>query len=261
MGWRQIGFAMFAAALALAGGPAAAEDTLIASESQYVVNLGIGGMAKPQYPGADRSMFVPYPIIEFERLYLPFFGQRERTTEGVYFYPSFGVIGERKPSDDKSLVGTKKIDWAFEAGMGAGFRYDWLQAFATIRQGFNGYSGQTGELGLDVLVPVTNRVDVAFGPRASWGSTDYMETYFGVTQAESAKGILSPYKPDAGFKSAGLAAEVNWWLTDRTRLQVKGSWDRLIGDAADSPIVRHGSRDQWTVGIGISHKFEFDLFR
>ena len=99
-------------------------------------------------------MFVPYPIIEFGRMYLPFIGQTEKKTRGIFIYPSLNIIGERKPSDDNSLEGTKKIDWAFEAGIGGGFRYDWFRAYATIRQGFNGYSGQTGEIGADVILPI-----------------------------------------------------------------------------------------------------------
>ena len=175
--------------------------------------------------------------------------------------PRSSIIGERKASDDNSLQGTKEIDWAFEAGVGGGFRYDWFRAYATIRQGFNGYSGQTGEIGADVILPIGPRFEVAFGPRTSWGSDGYMETYFGVTPSEASKGILTAYKADAGFKTAGLAATANYWLTDKTRLQVRGSWNRLIGDAGDSPIVKYGSRDQWMVGIGISHKFSFDVFR
>ncbi len=251
------------AAFTLAAGPAAAQDAFIAAEpqSQYLMNLGVGGALVPQYPGADKYMFVPYPIIEFGRMYLPFIGQTEKKTRGIFIYPSLGLIGERKASDDNSLQGTEKIDWAFEAGVGGGFRYDWFRAFATIRQGFNGYSGQTGELGVDVILPMGPRFEVAFGPRASWGSDGYMETYFGVTPSEASKGILTAYKADAGFKTAGLAATANYWIDDRTRLQVKGSWNRLIGDAGDSPIVKYGSRDQWMVGIGISRKFSFDVFQ
>jgi outer membrane protein len=241
---------------ALGAVPAAAEGP------QYLLNLGAGGVVKPQYPGADTYMLLPYPIIEFGRFYIPGIGQTEKKVKGIFVYPSFNIIGERKPSDDNSLKGTKEIDWAFEAGAGAGFRYDWLRGFATIRQGFNGYSGQTGEIGLDLVVPFSDRFEVAFGPRTSWASSGYMETYFGVTPREAARSpILTAYKPDAGFKTAGISGQVNYWIDDRTRLQLRGSWDRLIGDAGDSPIVKAGSRDQWTVGLGLSRKLEFNVFR
>jgi outer membrane protein len=181
--------------------------------------------------------------------------------QGIFIYPSLNIIGERKPSYDNSLKGTKDIDWAFEAGIGGGFRYDWFRAYATIRQGFNGYSGQTGELGADVIVPMGERFEVSFGPRASWGSDGYMSTYFGVTEKEASRGILTAYKADAGFKTVGAAAQINYWVDNRTRLQLKGSWNRLIGEAGDSPIVKYGDANQWMVGVGISRKFSFNLFQ
>jgi MipA family protein len=249
-----------AAALALFAGPVAAQEG-VSSGPQYVIDLGGGVGAKPQYPGADKYIFLPYPIIQAGRFYIPMVGQTEQKLRGFYFFPSFNIIGERSPSDDASLRGTNDIDWAFEAGVGAGFRSQWFRTFASVRQGFGGYDGQVGDLGLDLLVPLGPRFDVAFGPRASWGSSSYMETYYGVTPAESARGSLPVYRPDGGFESLGLAAEINYWITDTTRLQLKGSWDRLLGDAGDSPIVKAGSRDQWMAGIGISHRFSFDVFR
>jgi outer membrane scaffolding protein for murein synthesis (MipA/OmpV family) len=257
--------APLAAVIALASGPAAAQDAFTAGfvspEPQYLMNLGVGGAAVPRYPGSDKYMFVPYPIIEAGRFYIPYLGQTERKVRGIYVYPSLNVIGERKPSDDNSLKGTKDIDWAFEAGIGGGFRYDWFRAYATIRQGFNGYSGQTGELGADLIVPMGERFEVSFGPRASWASDGYMETYFGVTEKEASRGILTAYKADAGFKTVGIAGQINYWVDNRTRLQLRGSWNRLIGDAGDSPIVKYGDANQWMVGLGISRKFEFNLFR
>jgi outer membrane scaffolding protein for murein synthesis (MipA/OmpV family) len=251
-------FASLLTVLALGAGTAMAAD----DGPQYLLNLGAGGLVKPRYPGADTYMLVPYPIIEAGRFFIPGIGQTEQKLKGLYVYPSLNLNGNREASDDNSLKGTKEIDWAFEAGVGAGVRYEWLRAFATIRQGFNGYSGQTGELGMDVIIPMGNRFEVAFGPRTSWGSDGYMETYFGVTQKEASRSkVLSAYDASAGFKTAGLAAQVNYWIDDRTRFQVRGSWDRLIGDAGDSPIVKYGARDQWTVGIGISRKLEFNLFR
>lgn len=240
----------------IAGGALAGDGT-----SQYVLSLGIGGMAKPTYPGADSYIFVPYPIVEVGRFYLPVLGQSEAKQHGFFFYPSFGLNGERKPSDDPSLKGTKKIPTVLEAGAGIGYRTDWLRGFVAVRQAFNGVDGQVGDLGLDVQMPVAPRITVAVGPRARISSQNYMRTYFGVTAKEASKGPLTKYKPDGGFKSVGVAAKLTYALNERTDLELKGGWNRLVGQAADSPIVKAGSKDQWMVGVGISHQFDFDLFR
>jgi MipA family protein len=248
---------LLAAGLLIGAVQAKAED----GGAQYSLNLGVGGMAKPTYPGADTYIFVPYPIIEVGRFYLPVFGQSEAKTSGFFIYPSLGFNGERKPSDDPSLKGTKKIPWGLEAGLGAGVRSGPFRAFVAVRQGFNGADGQVGDIGLDVSMPLTPRMQLAVGPRASLASQDYMRTYFGVTAKEAAAGPLSKYTPDGGFTSVGVAARITYAITDRTDLQLKGGWNRLVGQAADSPIVKAGSKDQWMVGVGISHHFAFNLFR
>ena len=251
-----------AAGLALASGTAVAEDPLLNGDPQFLANLGVGVIAKPKYPGADTYIAVPFPIAEFSRFYLPVLGQTEsRNANGFFFQPSFGYIGERKPSEDKSLKGTKKIDAALELGLAVGARQGMFRGIASVRQGLGGHEGQVGDLGLDIVTPVTSRLLLAAGPRASWGTSDYMQTYYGVTGKEAAAGTLTKYRPDGGFESVGVAARLTYALNDRTRLHVRGSWDRLIGDAGDSPIVKAGSKDQWTAGVGLSRRIGFNLFR
>ncbi|MCP4386246.1 MAG: MipA/OmpV family protein [Hyphomicrobiales bacterium] len=251
-----------AAGLALAGGEAMAEDPLLGGDPQFLANLGVGVIAKPKYPGADKYIAVPFPIAEFSRFFLPVLGQQEtRNANGFFIAPSFGYYGERKPSDDNSLKGTKKIDASLELGLAAGARQGMFRGFASVRQGFGGHDGQVGDLGLDIATPLTSRLLLVAGPRASWGTSDYMQTYYGVTAKEAAAGNLAQYKTSGGFESVGVAARLSYAVNDRTRLHLRGSWDRLIGDAGDSPIVKAGSKDQWTAGIGISRRIGFDLFR
>ena len=253
--------ALIATGLCLGMTAAHAQDLTSASGSQYDFGLGIGALAKPKYPGADDYIVVPYPIFAAGRLYVPFIGQTESKTSGFYFYPSFGVNGERKPSDDKSLKGTKKVPWALDLGVGAGVRQGIFQGYGSIRQGVTGHEGQTGEFGFNLVLPASPRVEVAFGPKATWGSEDYMDTYFGVTGAEAAAGSLKKYDPSGGIISAGLNLRTTYRWTETTSLHVRANWDRLVGEAADSPIVKAGSKDQWSVGVGISRRFDFNLFR
>lgn len=246
--------------------PALAQETAITAErKQYEVELGIGAAFSPKYEAADSYTVKPFPILAIGRFYLPVFGQvvdGEKKT-GVFLFPSFGFQGERKASDDSDLTGTKTVDWALELGVGAGFQTDHFRAFAQVRQGINGHTGQVGELGFDGIFYPVDRVEVSVGPRASLGSDEYMDTYFGVTSAEAAAsgGQLTAYNPSGGFKSVGLSSRVSYDWSDTTRLHLQAGYDRLIGDAADSPIVDAGSKDQFNVGLGVSYKFSFDLFR
>ncbi|TYC53644.1 MipA/OmpV family protein [Rhodobacterales bacterium] len=237
----------------------------IDANRQFVVDLGVGAMLKPRYESADSYLVYPFPIIAVGRFYLPGLGQvvDGRRKNGIFVYPSFNFIGERDPDDSSDLTGTDKVDWALELGLGGGFRTQYFRAFGELRQGFNGHHGQVGRLGLDGIVYPAEKWEVSFGPRADFASQDYMETYFGVTNQEAANsgGNLTAFDPGAGFKSVGLAARASYDWNDDVRLHLQGGYDRLIGDAADSPIAKNGSENQFSVGLGVTYRFAFDIFK
>ena len=241
------------------------EATVSESPNQYVLDLGAGVQYQPKYPGSNDYILFPLPIIAVQRFFLPGFGQvveGEEKLRAFYMYPSFDFNGERKASDSNELAGTETVDWALELGVGIGYRYDWLRGTVEVRQGINGHDGQVIELGMDIVTAPVETLQLNFGPRLTWGSGNYMDTYFGVTEAEaSASGShLSAYDPGSSFKTAGLEARAVYAWSDTTRLHIRAGWDRFIGDAADSPIVAVGSKDQFSIGTGLSYRFSFDVF-
>jgi outer membrane protein len=244
------------------GAVASAEEPR--SDRQYVIDLGAGLMAQPRYPGSDETIFVPYPLIAVSRFYVPGLGDAGggESKRGLSVYPSFNFIGKREASDSNELDGMEDVDWSLEVGLGVAYRYDWVRGFVEVRQGFNGYSGQVAEFGLDAIMTPTEDLTLTLGPRAGWGSDDYMQTYFGITPQEAVDSPIydNAYDADAGFNSVGLAATANYGLTDTVTLRMLGGWSRLIGDAGDSPIVKAGSENQFYGGAGLTYRFEFNVF-
>ncbi|MDN3721032.1 MipA/OmpV family protein [Roseibium salinum] len=260
--------AVLALALGTVSGAALAESGRISNQDasrQFVVDLGVGAVLKPRYEAADSYLVYPFPIVSVGRFYLPGLGQvvEGNRRSGVFFYPSFNFIGERKASDSTDLTGTETIDWAFELGLGGGFRTHHFRTFAEVRQGFNGHTGQVGQIGIDGIVyPHEKKWELSFGPRADFATDEYMDTYFGVTASEAANsgGRLAAYDPSGGFKSIGVAARASYDWNDDFRLHIQGDYDRLIGEAADSPIANDGGKNQFSVGVGVTYRFAFDLF-
>ena len=253
-----IGAATLVAAAAL---PARAEE---ANTDQYVFDLGVGVMAQPRYPGSDEVIVVPFPLIAVSKFFIPGVGDvidEDKNVRRFSIYPSFNFIGRRELSDSNELEGLDDVDWSLELGLGLAYRYDWIRGFVEVRQGFNGYSGQVADFGLDFIANPTEDLQLMVGPRASWGSDDYMETYFGITPGEEADSALydKAYDASAGFNRLGLAATASYGLTDDITFHLRGGWDRLIGDAADSPIVKEGSENQFYGGAGLSYRFGFSL--
>lgn len=250
-----------AALLILAAPSAQAED---GTQDQYVFDLGLGVMAKPRYPGSDEVIAVPFPIISVGKFFIPGVGDvidEDKGTRRFSIYPSFNFNGKREASDSNELEGMEDVDWALEVGLGAAYRHDWLRGFVEVRQGFNGYSGQVAEFGVDFIASPTEDLELMIGPRAGWGSEDYMQTYFGISQKDEANSPVydQTYDAEAGFNTVGLAANARYSLTDDVTFHLRGGWDRLIGDAGDSPIVKEGSTNQFYGGAGISYEFGFSL--
>ncbi len=83
-----------------------------------------------------------------------------------------------------------------------------------------------------------------------------MSTYFGVSEAGSVRSGLATYTAEGGLKDIGVQATMTYQLTDRWGLVGRASYTRLLGDAANSPIVQgEGSADQFRGGVGLSFKF------
>ena len=251
-----------ATTLTAAALPALAEES---SNDQYVIDLGAGVMAKPRYPGSDEVIAVPFPIISVGKFFIPGVGEvisEDERIKRFSIYPSFNFNGKRDSSDSDDLAGLEDVDWALEVGLGMAYRHDWIRGFVEVRQGFNGYTGQVADFGIDFIANPTEDLQVMVGPRAGWGSDGYMNTYFGITAAEAADPdplYNQSYDAEAGFHTVGVAATASYDLNEEFTFHLRGGWDRLIGDAADSPIVKEGSADQFYGGAGISYEFRFSL--
>ena len=258
---KTLGKALLASAVAImaVSEAARAEDT--SKTSPYAFEVGGGALTRPEYFGSDEYTVTPLPFFAVKRFFAPGLGQYDlEETNGISFGPSFDFIGERDASMSDDLKGTDDIDWALELGVAVRYRYDWFRGFARVRQGFNGHEGQVADFGADFIYTPIDRLDVAIGPRATWGSEDYMNTYFGVSAGEAAApgSVLREYDADAGFRSLGVAASARYALTDQWFLNMQAEWNTFVGSAADSPIVEKGSENFWQVGAGLSYRFGFD---
>jgi outer membrane protein len=196
-------------------------------------------------------------VVKLDYLHLPFgtFGGSE---QALKFSPSFRIISER--DDDGDLAGLGDVDTAIEVGGTVSYRVGMFRGLATLRKGFGGHHGWVGEGGVDMILDPTPKLEVAFGPRVHFASDDYLDTYLGVTPAQSAASGLPVFNPDGGVKGVGAAAEGKYRLNRRWAVVGKAGYERLIGDAADSPITDLGSKNQFTANIGLTYRFGLDLF-
>lgn len=89
-----------------------------------------------------------------------------------------------------------------------------------------------------------------------------MNTYFGVSGREAVDVFLNTgrtigsYKAKGGVKSVGVAGALTYDLTEHWSSTAFGGYDRLVGEAADSPVAKKlGAKNSYTVGLGVAYSF------
>jgi len=232
----------------------------------WTVTVGIGGEAAPSYPGADSLRFSPVPIISVRRAGTPrqFKGMRDNISFAVFDNgagfragPAGKYRRSRKASDYSELIGLKDIDYAIEVGGFAEYyAIDWLRLRAEVRRGFNGHEGIVADFSADAIVPLSERLTFAFGPRYSVTDGKYAATYFGVTPVEALLSGLPAFSA-SGSSAVGAGAQLRYQLDPQWEVRGWVEYDRLLGSAADSPIVTmRGNANQLTAGVGVAYSFD-----
>ena len=219
-----------------------------------------GVQAQPEYFGAEEFRYGP--DIGFSLDYFSFGGREIGSLSGeealgLSFVPSFRYIPERSAADYAELTGLEDVDAAIELGFGARYRLPNVEIFADLRRGFGGHEAFVGELGADLVVVPTDRLTLRAGPRVLWGDEDYTGTYFGVTGSEAAASGFDAFTPEAGLVSAGVELGVTYQVNDIWGVEGAVRYDRLQGDAADSPLVQDDSQISLRVGITRSVTLDF----
>lgn len=244
-------------AIAVAG-PAAAQN-----ETATRTRVGIGAHLYPSYPGSDEFDVGPMVDLDRARGDQPFrfeaadesFGFALVDSGGFRAGPAVNFEGKRTAED----VGAQlpKVKFSLEPGGFVSFDLSSsLRLRGELRKGVTGHKGWVGMAGADYVARDGDAWLFAIGPRVTWSNDRYHDAWFGVAPADAAASGLPAYDPDGGIHAVGATASFETQLSRRWGLMTYAKYDRLVGDAADSPIVtRLGSRDQVSGGLGLAYTF------
>jgi MipA family protein len=116
------------------------------------------------------------------------------------------------------------------------------------------------DLSADVIIPIIQRLTLSAGPRFTWESTKATSPYFGIDAVQAMATGLPAFNAKGGAHSVGAGAQVSYRITPQWEVHAYVEYERLLGDAAKSPLVTlRGSPNQTTVGIGASYAFDFKI--
>jgi MipA family protein len=251
----------FAALLIATGaGGAAAEE---GKKPPRIVRVAIGPEIVPDHVGANGTKFAPYVNVDMKREGKEFefeapdesFGFGIIDVGAFEFGPAVALESARRPS--RFPVPIDKVSATVEAGafaqlfLGKSFRVR-----GELRKGLGGHDGWISQVSADLIARRGDDYVFSIGPRVSWADEEYQQAYFGVTPAVSAASGLPAFNADSGVRGVGAATSLSYQFTPDWGIQAYGRYERLVGDAGRSPLIRtYGSRHQFSVGLGLSYTF------
>ena len=246
------------------------------SPADVTLDLGGGAILAPAFEGASKLRLLPIPYVSFDYKDTIFvsvqdgLGVNAINTRGLRAGPVLNVAFPRNRSDDNSaLKGMDNIDAGLQAGAFVSYELTEGLSFALaarqmvtglgIEQNSRAPEGLSAEASVTVSAPplLGEKLFLSAAPSISFYDKAYMDTYFGVSARESSKSGYKAYDPGGGVAKAGLSIVALYGLTDQISLSGFGQYERLLGDAAQSPLVRGsgGSADQFAAGATISYRF------
>lgn len=232
-----------------------ATPTLAADQPQgNVLTLGDGVDVAPRYSGSDKSRVSAAQVVDYAMAN----GFFVSTTRGIGYGNSFGNLdynaalsyrAGRKDRDVSSdsiasgsddLRGMGDIKGSAIVVPGLGYRVtDWLtvqlQAEVPVSERDNGEAVHFG-IASPLYTSPKNALTLAL--TGSWGSSKYVQTYYGVNAAQSAASGFARHDAGSGIYAYSLNLDWTHKLTSRWSLLAAAGVTQLTGEAGDSPIVQ-----------------------
>jgi outer membrane protein len=272
---RQVGGVVAAmVSLVMCVTPAAAESANLfqgfSLPSLWTLTIGANLSGQPGFEGGKGDKLQAAPILSLapaggstER----FRGPLDNPSIALFDYEGFsaGLAGDLKAARTASkfteLNGLGDVNRALElGGFLQYFPTDWFRLRSEVRRGFGGHTGVVADFSADVLVPVWQRLTWSGGPRFTLESTQATAPYFSVDAAQSAASGLSVFDAKGGSHSVGAGTQMRYQFDPKWEAHGYVEYDRLLGDAAASPlVVQRGSPNQTSFGLGASYSFDFHL--
>lgn len=263
-----------AGALALAwclSGAAAAQDEKAAFDREGwrgALTLGVG--LRPDYEGSDDYEVIPVPMSRVEWRGFGFYTYGTRAMLDVL--PQHALMGGpmlhyrfgRDDVEDSRVDALPDVDDAVEAGAFFGIRIptgedprELLVPTVTFLQDLSGgHSGWLAAGHVTNTFVLLKPLALELGGTVTYASEDYEQAYFGIDPAGAAASGLDAYEPGGGFKDVRLHAALEFYLSRSWSLGTTLVYKRLVGEAADSPIVEDaGTANQFTGFVTATWRF------
>ncbi|MEM8997798.1 MAG: MipA/OmpV family protein, partial [Acidobacteriota bacterium] len=260
----------FSATLLVSAAPAWSDD---AEPPGKRGGFFVAGVAEiPEFLGADDGQLVPFLVGQFEgrRTTLEIEGLEARLDmiEGTRWRGgpslSLGLPRDDDFVDEPRVQLLPEVDFALELGAFVGLEMPWGRThedrlrvdLAVRRDVLDAHDGLLAKLEFDYFFKISRMQRLGVAAALTWADGDYHRAYFSISPEASELSDLAPFDASAGVRDVGLEIYGITSFSERWGAFLRVAWNRLLGDAADSPVVvEAGSEDQLFTGLGVFYRW------
>ena len=225
----------------------------------------------PDYFGSDEYFFGPAPVARYQLkdseqnafLYGNAFGSNIVDHPWLRTGPTAIVRFGRRDVEDDVVNEMKNVDRSLDIGWQLGAEYvdpdniarrARVDAYAT-RDVTGGHEGYVAGISVTGWTPMPIML-LGINAGVVWGDDSYTNAYFGVDDEDSTRSGLPAFEAGSGARDARIAAVGLAPISSRIVIGAGVIYSRLLGDAADSPIVKdRGDANQFIFGIGSAYSW------
>ena len=217
--------------------------------SAWTVILGAGAAVRPTFEGSDRYFVTPVPVVSIN-----YRDMISLDTSGLSAYWRFAGLqagggltynlGRRQGGNSVFTPGDERLNGLGDIPAAPG-----LRAFAKYQLGpvvlgatltkylAEGNNGLLIDVLLEAPYRLSERTTITGRLSATWADQSYMQTWFGVTPAQSRSSGYAVYQAGSGIKNVGLGVSLRHHLSASWLLSGEARVSRLTGYADGSPIT------------------------
>ncbi|MCP5159308.1 MAG: MipA/OmpV family protein [Gammaproteobacteria bacterium] len=234
--------------------------------------IGLGVGVTPEYSGSDDYVWGAAPGLYYQfkdsnrfiEWYGPVADMNLLDSPTWQVGPILAYQFGRNDVDDDVIARLSDVDGTIEGGLIVSYTHNnfegipWRLRVGAQVLGDLGdvYSGTHSSLWANFWFPISHRAVVGIGGGASWASSSFNRAYYGISSRDSLASGLPAFNPGGGL--------TQWYAWPAVVFQITPEWyagagllyQRISGDAADSPIVKHGDANQVSGGVGVGYAWK-----
>lgn len=230
------------------------------SDPSFRASVGVGVISRPEFVGSDKNTAQALPMINIS--YGQFFLSSTRglgyniiSNDTWSVAPTLNYRFGRDQDDSDLLRGLGDVDGGAELGGRISWHPFPVALVLDARHGLGQAKGYTLDLAAVHSRRLTDSLRGTVSLSTMYTDRKYNQDYFGITRDQSVLSGYRQYRPSGGIEHVAGLASLSWSINETFSLSGFGEYKKLVGPAADSPLVERGSTNQLIGGLTFNVNF------